>query len=61
MVRPQTSGPCFCIYCNNEVDPDKDEFVITKSKNLRWFHKRCYFVYKTIGFNPIEEGTNEKA
>lgn len=56
--RPKIKGECICIYCNNSCDPDKDEFVVTKRKQLKWFHKRCYYVYNKLGFDLIKEEDN---
>lgn len=53
--RPKVKGACCCIYCNGTCDPEKDEFVVTKRKQLNWFHKRCYYVYQQIGFNPVDD------
>lgn len=54
MNRPKVKGEISCIYCNAACDPEKDEFVITRRKTINWFHKKCYHVYKTIGFNLVD-------
>lgn len=60
MARPKVKGDCSCIYCNQLCNPDTDEFVITKRKQLNWFHKRCYFVYNQLGFNLVDEDKHEE-
>lgn len=54
-----SKGNINCIYCNNSCNPDIDEFVIKRRKTINWFHKRCYYVYKQLGFNPIDEERSE--
>lgn len=57
--RPKAKGECFCMYCNCTCNPETDEFIVTKRKDLHWFHKRCYCVYNQIGFNPVDEMKGE--
>jgi len=53
--RPKVKGECYCIYCNGTCNPYNDEFVITKRKQLNWFHKSCYFKYKVIDFDLVSD------
>lgn len=53
--RPKTTGPVFCIYCNNSCNAETDEFIVTKRKTVRYFHRNCYYKYKTIGFNLVDK------
>lgn len=57
--RPKVTGAVNCIYCNGLCDPDNDDFVVTRRKTINWFHRRCYHVYKTIGFDLINEDKND--
>lgn len=47
------------MYCNCTCNPETDEFIVTKRKDLHWFHKRCYYVYNQIGFNPVDDMKGE--